>query len=223
MWFPGGDLHADAQMQNFAHACVLFAHSRFLLHADARLCMFCKFTFVCKRWHIVCEIDFICGTLVHCLLFQVVAVRWFSVNNKYIHISTHQFTVNEFILFAAFCEPETNTAISLDNWIICSRSKEKKGRMRVHYTLLDFTGFSKKKWKSTRFFVGVHWILEPSWGGWSTWCFLFQFNFTRWCISDAFLCASTLLGIVFAFCCRTLVHYFRFQIFWHKLAIFLQL
>ena len=107
------------------------------------------------------------------------------------------------------------------NWI-CSRIKEKRGRKRVHYTLLDFTGFSKK-WKSTRVFVGVHWILEPSWGGWSTWFLLFQFNFTRWCISDAFLCAITLLGIVFAFCCHTLVHYFRFQIFWHKLAIFLQL
>ena len=37
------------------------------------------------------------------------------ITNKYIRISTHQFTVNEFILVAAFCKPETNTAISLNN------------------------------------------------------------------------------------------------------------
>ena len=173
----------------------------FLLYADAqmqnfaaRLCIVCTFAFFVTRW---CKVVYVLQIYI-CLQTLSPVVR--NITN--IHYQNH-------VLFVII------------NWI-CSKSKEKKVEREYttpNWILLDF----RKKWKSTRFFVGVHWILEPSWGGWSTWFFPFQFYFTRWCISDAFLCSSTLLGIVFAFCCRKLVHYFRFQIFWHNLAIFFQL
>ena len=57
------------------HACVLFAHSRFLLHADAWLCMFCKFTFVCKRYPRLLAIIIYSQTMHRALNFLLVAAR----------------------------------------------------------------------------------------------------------------------------------------------------
>ena len=57
------------------HACVLFAHSRFLLHADARLCMFCKFTFVCKHYARLLAIIICSQTMHRALNFLLVAAR----------------------------------------------------------------------------------------------------------------------------------------------------
>ena len=57
------------------HACVLFAHSRFLLHADARLCMFCKFTFVCKRYPRLLAIIIYSQTMHRALNILLVAAR----------------------------------------------------------------------------------------------------------------------------------------------------
>ena len=128
----------------------------FLLYADAqmqnfaaRLCIVCTFAFFVTRW---CKVVYVLQIYI-CLQTLSPVVR--NITN--IHYQNH-------VLFVII------------NWI-CSKSKEKKVEREYttpNWILLDF----RKKWKSTRFFVGVHWILEPSWGGWSTWFFPFQFYFS---------------------------------------------